>query len=160
MVSSAALLTLSGRSYAAEIAAWVHSTVELPLQELLALHGVSATPEPGSSLPMAQRLGLRVSESSGALIIKTVLRGGLGEKAGLCAGDEWLAAGDWRIHKLEDLGLLCGQAEHVQQVQITVSRDKKLLRLSLALPGATAEPSSSFMLRSSKDELLSAWLLG
>ncbi len=158
---AAALRQLSGRSYTAEIAAWVHGTGELPLQELLAAHGVSATPEPGASLPMAQRLGLRVSESSGSLIIKTVLRGGLAELAGIAAGDEWLAADDWRIHKLEDLSLLCGSASPAKAAAvITISRDKRLLRLKLALPGASAEPSSSFMLRSSKDETLSAWLLG
>ncbi len=154
---AAALRQLSGRSYEKQIAAWVHGTEELPVQELLEAHGVSATVEPGASLPMAQRLGLRVSESSGALLIKNVLRGGLAEKAGLCAGDEWLAVDDWRIHKLEELGLLCGSAE---QAVATVSRDKRLLRLKLMLPCATKEPSSSFMLRSSKDELLSAWLLG
>jgi predicted metalloprotease with PDZ domain len=154
---AAALRTLSGRSYEKEIAAWVHGTGELPLQELLEAHGVSATQEPGASLPMAQRLGLRVSESSGALIIKTVLRGGLAEAAGLAAGDEWLAVDDWRIHKLEDIGLLCGAAK---QTVATVSRDKRMLRFKLTLPSATQEPSSSFMLRSSKDELLSAWLLG
>ncbi len=155
---AAALLKLSGCSYAQEIAAWVHGTTELPIQELLALHGVSATPEPGSSLPMAQRLGLRVSESSGALVIKTVLRGGLAERAGLAAGDEWLAIDDWRIHKLEDLTLLCGKAP---QATATISRDKRLLRLPLQMPSANKEePSSSFMLRSTNDVAVSAWLLG
>jgi predicted metalloprotease with PDZ domain len=154
---AAALRKLSGRSYAKEIAAWVHGTADLPLQELLTAHGVTATAEPGASLPMAQRLGLRVNESSGSLIIKTVLRGGLAEAAGMAAGDEWLAMNDWRIHKLDDLGLLCG---NTKQAIATVSRDKRLLGLPLNLPNAASEPSSSFMLRSSKDELLSAWLLG
>ena len=155
---AAALLKLSGCSYVQEIAAWVHGTAELPIQALLAEHGVSATPEPGSSLPMAQRLGLRVSESSGALIIKTVLRGGLAERAGLAAGDEWLAIDDWRIHKLEDLTLLCGKAP---QAIATISRDKRLLRLPLQMPSAIKEePSSSFMLRSTNDIAVSAWLLG
>jgi predicted metalloprotease with PDZ domain len=154
---AAALRELSGRSYAKEIAAWVHGKEDLPLQELLAAHGVTATPEPGASLPMAQRLGLRVSESSGSLIIKTVLRGGLAEQAGLAAGDEWLAVDDWRIHKLEDLSLLCGNKA---KAIATVSRDKRLLRLPLPLPPKENEPSSSFMLRSAKDEPLSAWLLG
>jgi predicted metalloprotease with PDZ domain len=154
---AAALRQLSGRSYDKEIAAWVHSTADLPLQELLAAHGVSATPEPGASLPTAQRLGLRVSESTGALLIKTVLTGGLAQQAGFAAGDEWLAVDDWRIHKLEDVNLLCGNAA---KTVATVSRDKRLLRLPLTLPSATKEPSSSFMLRSTKDELLSAWLLG
>jgi predicted metalloprotease with PDZ domain len=154
---AAALRKLSGRSYEKEVAAWVCGTDDLPLQELLEAHGVTVTAEPGASVPMAQRLGLRVSESSGALMIKTVLRGGLAESAGIAAGDEWLAVDDWRIHKLEDLSMLCGKAA---KAIATVSRDKRLLRLSLALPLPSKEPSSSFMLRSAKDDLLSAWLLG
>ncbi len=153
---SAALKKLSGRSYANEIAAWVHGTDDLPVQALLAAHGVSATPEPAAALPIAQRLGIRVSDASGSLVIKTVLRGGLAEQAGLCAGDEWLAVDDWRIHKLDDVALLCGNA---LQTTATISRDKRLLRLSLMLPAANQAPSS-FMLRPSNDDLLTAWLLG
>jgi predicted metalloprotease with PDZ domain len=152
-----ALHELSGRSYAKEIAAWVHGTADLPLQELLAAHGCNAIAEPGASLPMAQRLGLRVSESSGNLIVKTVLRGGLAEQAGIAAGDEWLAVEDWRIHKLEDLLHLVGS---LPRITVTLSRDKRVLRLPLAMPAPEGEPSSSFMLRSAKDELLNAWLLG
>jgi predicted metalloprotease with PDZ domain len=154
---AAALRQLSGRSYAKDIAAWVHGTSDLPLQELLQAHGVSVTPEPGAGLPMAQRLGLRANESGGALTIKTVLRGGLAEQAGFAAGDEWLAVDDWRIHKLEDLAMLCGNAA---QTMATVSRDKRLIRLPLALPSASHEASSSFALRASNEEPLTAWLLG
>jgi predicted metalloprotease with PDZ domain len=154
---AAALRELSGRSYAKEIAAWVHGTDDLPLQELLAAHGVAAMPEPGASLPMAQRLGLRVSESAGALLVKTVLRAGLAEKAGIAAGDEWLAVDDWRIHKLEELSLLVG---HKNKTSVMISRDKRLLRLPLTLPPKEGEPSCSYMLRSTHDEPLSAWLLG
>jgi predicted metalloprotease with PDZ domain len=166
---AAALRELSGRSYAKEIAAWVHSTADLPLQELLAAHGVNATPEPGASLPMAQRLGLRVSESGGSLTVKTVLRGGLAEKAGVATGDEWLAVDDWRIQRLEDLTMLCGSKA---KVMLTLSRDKRLLRLPLQLPASiparmparasskAIEPSSSFMLRSGHEEQIKAWLLG
>ena len=154
---AAALRELSGRSYAKEIAAWVHGTVDLPLQELLAAHGCNAMRESAASLPMAQQLGLRVSEAGGSLIIKTVLRGGLAEQAGLAAGDEWLAVGDWRLSKLDDISLLCA---HQQTTMATVSRDKQLLRLPLALPAKEGEASSSFMLRSAQDGLLTAWLLG
>ena len=151
-----ALQAIGGRSYEKEIAAWVHSTQDLPLVELLQAHGVNITPEPATTLPIAQRLGLRVSESSGALMIKTVLRGGLAEGAGFAAGDEWIAVNDWRIHKLEDLAVLAGPAK---QITATVSRDKRLLRLKLPMPQATQQPSS-FMLRTGKDEPLSQWLLG
>jgi predicted metalloprotease with PDZ domain len=151
-----ALQAVGGRSYAQEIADWVHGTLELPLVNLLQAHGVNITPEPATSLPMAQRLGLRVSESGGALVVKTVLRGGLAEAAGFAAGDEWIAAGDWRIHKLDDLALLAGTAK---QVTATISRDKRMLRLKLVMPQASQAPSS-FMLRTGKDEPLTQWLLG
>ncbi len=151
-----ALQMIGDRSYASEIAAWVHGTQDLPLVELLQAHGVNITPEHASSLPMAQRLGLRVAESNGALIIKTVLRGGLAESAGFAAGDEWIAVGDWRIHKLDDLALLAGTAKKITAI---ISRDKRLLRLKLTMPQAQ-QPSSSFMLRTAQDEPLSKWLLG
>jgi hypothetical protein len=80
------LQDLGGRSFDAELDAWVHSTAELPLAELLQAHGIalqSDTPQP------AQRLGLRVTEGS-AVLVKTVLRGGLAEQAGMAPGDEWL----------------------------------------------------------------------
>ena len=39
-------------------------------------------------------------------------------------------------------------------------RHRHLLLLKLALPPKEGEASSSFMLRSAKDDLLNAWLLG
>jgi hypothetical protein len=84
---------------------------------------------------IAQRLGLRVTETAGVLRIKTVLQGGAAQRAGLCAGDEWLgvelAAGGWRLHKLDDLGAVLGPA---LKCVALVSRDKRLLRLPLTLP--------------------------
>ena len=139
---SAALLAVSGRSFDAELAAWVHGKAELPLQPLLEQHGVSVLEDPAQ---LAQRLGLRVSESAG-ITVKAVLRGGAAERAGFAAGDEWLgialagpagakvkAAPDagWRLNRLEDLLLYAGQAT---QLQVLVARDKRLLRLHLSLP--------------------------
>jgi predicted metalloprotease with PDZ domain len=139
---SAALLAVSGRSFDAELAAWVHGKDELPLQKLLEQHGVSVLEDPAQ---LAQRLGLRVSESAG-ITVKAVLRGGAAERAGFVAGDEWLGmeltppAGakakaapyaGWRLNRLEDLLLYAGQAT---QFQALVARDKRLLRLRLSLP--------------------------
>ena len=138
---SAALLAVSGRSFDAELAAWVHGKAELPLQNLLEQHGVSVLEDPAQ---LAQRLGLRVSESAG-ITVKAVLRGGAAERAGFVAGDEWLGmemtpAGakakaapnaGWRLNRLEDLLLYAGQAT---QLQALVARDKRLLRLRLSLP--------------------------
>ncbi|MBS0292059.1 MAG: M61 family metallopeptidase, partial [Proteobacteria bacterium] len=106
----AVLQQLSGRDWSAEMAQWVHGTQDLPLAELLAAHGITLQAEPAQP---AQRLGLRVAENGG-LQIKTVLRGGAAEAAGLMAGDEWLAVEAqgqaWRLHKLADLALYAGSA--------------------------------------------------
>ena len=90
----AVLEQCAGRSYAAEIQAWVHGCADLltasgtvpGLPELLRAQGIDWLTEPA---PLAQRLGLRVSEAEG-LQIKNVLRSSLAEQAGLAAGDEWL----------------------------------------------------------------------
>jgi predicted metalloprotease with PDZ domain len=131
------LAELSGRSFAQEIEQWVHATTELPLKELLEAQGVAVLEEPAQ---MAQRLGLRVSESAG-IHVKVVLRGGAAEEAGLASNDEWLGlevgtgktATQWRLSKLDDLALYAG---HATKVGILVARDKRLLKLTLHLPKA------------------------
>ena len=135
---AAVLESLGHRSFAPELAQWVHATSELPLQALLAAHGVVVHEDPSQ---LAQRLGLRVAESGG-VVVKTVLRGGAAEKAGFAAGDEWLgvalpksAGPGWRVTRLEDLTEVAGSAKKVIAL---VSRDKRLLQLSLTLPTASA----------------------
>ncbi len=140
---AAALEEVSGRSWAAELAAWVHGTGELPLEGLLERHGVGVLQEPAQ---LAQVLGLRVQENNGVQI-KTVLRGGAAERAGFAAGDEWLGvetvatgakkgpAGGWRLGKLEEVTLYAGAHKTVQAL---VARDKQLLRLQLTLPPAVS----------------------
>jgi predicted metalloprotease with PDZ domain len=130
---AAALLSASGRSFDAELASWVHGKTELPLKELLERHGVAVFEEPAQ---LAQRLGLRVTESQG-VVVKTVLRGGAAERAGFAPGDEWLgieaAKTGWRMSKLDDLLLYAGTKNKLQAL---VARDKRLLRLTLAMPAA------------------------
>jgi len=130
---AAALLSASGRSFDAELASWVHGKTELPLKELLEQHGLAVFEEPAQ---LAQRLGLRVTESQG-VVVKTVLRGGAAERAGFAPGDEWLgieaAKTGWRMSKLDDLLLYAG---HKNKLQALVARDKRLLRLPLTLPTA------------------------
>ena len=133
----AVLKELTGRSWAAEFKAWVHGTRDLPLQKLLASHGVSVHHEPAQ---MAQRLGLRVGEDH-SVQIKTVLSGGAAQRAGFAPGDEWLGiettgkpTGAWRLKKLDDLLLYAGP---IKKVTALVSRDRQLLRLQLSVPSAT-----------------------
>ena len=138
------LQTLGQRSFAPELANWVHGKQDLPLQALLLQHGVAVRDEPAQ---LAHRLGLRVSEAQG-VVVKTVLRGSVAESAGFAPGDEWLGleqveksknktstsmATGWRMSRLDDLLLAAGDT---QKVIALVSRDKRLLRLELKMPPA------------------------
>ncbi|MDF1484758.1 peptidase M61 [Ramlibacter sp. H39-3-26] len=148
----AVLEELAGRPFAAEMAAWVHGTGELPLRELLERHGATMLDEPSQP---AQRLGLRVAENGGSVQIKTVLRGAAAERAGMAAGDEWLgveAAGQgWRIARLDDIALYAGSAKHATAI---IARDRRLLRLPLEL--GTESRTARLLPRDSA--LLDAWL--
>ena len=134
-----ALKRLGKRSFDGEMAAWVHSTADLPLIDLLQGQGAKLSHD---KAPLAQQLGLRVAETGGSVQIKTVLRGGAAETAGMAAGDEWLglelapvrrggAAEAWRVHKLDDVQMLRGQRTRVTAL---VSRDNRLLKCALDWP--------------------------
>ena len=142
----AVLEQCGGRSYAPEIAAWVHGCADLPLPDLLRTQGIDWLTEPA---PLAQRLGLRVSETEG-LLIKNVLRGSLAEQAGLAAGDEWLGLevdsassngcsngststtpSAWRVRTLDEVAR---HAHGQHSVVALVARDGRLLRLPLRWP--------------------------
>jgi len=127
----AVLHDLAGRPFDKELAHWVHSTTDLPLEELLAAHGVALKADRPQ---LAQRLGLRVAENH-SVQIKTVLRGGAAEKAGMSAGDEWLGievqGQGWRISKLDDVTFYAGTHTTLQAL---VARDGRLLRLPVEMP--------------------------
>jgi predicted metalloprotease with PDZ domain len=160
---AAVLAQCGGRSFAPELARWVHSTIDLPLGPLLQHHGVLVVEDKPQ---LAQRLGLRVAESQGCLQIKVVLRGGAAEQAGLCAGDEWLAVGVkrsamWRITKLDDLLLYVPErAGKATAVQVLVSRDQRLHYLSLQLPDVERADLATWVLRSGDSTKVDAWLAG
>lgn len=136
------LAGLAGRSFADEIAQWVHGTGELPLQELLQAQGVDVRHEPA---PLQQGLGLRVDEARG-LRIKMVLDDGPAAQAGLAAGDEWLGIElpdqAWRIQRLDELLL---HLQPGQDFHALVARDARLLRLPMRLPPSDA--STTWQLR-------------
>jgi predicted metalloprotease with PDZ domain len=154
---AAVLEQVGQRSYAAELASWVHGKGELPLKALLEQHGVGVSEDPAQ---WASRLGLRVSENTG-LHVKTVLRGGFAEQAGFAPGDEWLAvepagaaSGDadgWRMSRLDDLPLYAGKAKKVTAL---VARDKCLLRLQLTMPPAM----TTWRLSVRDSEKIALWL--
>ena len=156
----AVLQELTGRSWRAEINAWVHGTRDLPLDKLLASHGVAVHHDPAQ---LAQRLGLRVAEDH-SVQIKTVLNGSAAHQAGLASGDEWLGVevaakapqktvSAWRIKKLDDLLLVAGAAKKITAL---ISRDRQLLRLPLAVPDAKVNRTWRLAIDNAK--LVSRWL--
>jgi len=152
---AAVLADLAGRSFTKEISSWVHGTADLPLKPLLTAQGLAVLEEPA---PIAERLGLRVTENDGVRI-KSVLRGGAAEQAGFAAGDEWLgltvgnakSASHWRLTKLDEIMLYAGNAT---KIGVLVARDKRLLPLSLTLPQAV----TSWRLAVRDNQLVKLWL--
>jgi predicted metalloprotease with PDZ domain len=153
-----ALKRVGGRAFDSELLHWVHGTADLPVQQLLARAGTHVKHD---KAPLAQQLGLRVSEANG-LVLKTVLRGGAAEAAGMAAGDEWLGlefkplkrsqqAEAWRITRLEEVNTLRGQRS---QLTALIARDKRLLRCPLTWP----EPTQAVKLGVGDAELLARWL--
>lgn len=154
---AAVLQTLGKRAFTTELNNWVHGKGELPLRTLMEQHGVTVHDDPAQ---LAQRLGLRVSETHG-IVVKTVLSGGAAEKAGFAAGDEWLGVesikpkndmpSGWRMQRLDDLLLYAGTAKKVIAL---VSRDKRLVRLELTIP----PPATTWRLAIKDAAKVDAWL--
>jgi len=152
------LRRLGRRSFSDELSRWVHSTEELPVLHLLERHGLQVHHD---NAPLAQQLGLRVTETD-AILVKQVLRGGAGEAAGLAAGDEWLGIElpaarrgappeAWRVRKLDEVRLLRGRR---QRVTALVSRDRRLLRCPIEWPAMT----QTVRLAAMEAGRLAAWL--
>jgi predicted metalloprotease with PDZ domain len=139
----------TGRSWQAEIGAWVHSTAELPVAKLLESQGIQIHVE---STGFGDRLGLRHSDSASGVQVKAVLRGSAAEAAGLAARDEWLGievgakglGGSWRVNKLSEVPELLGKE---RKFTALVSRDRQLLRLPFTVP----QQSSVWRLEAAKD---------
>lgn len=166
---AAALEAVGGRSYAAELAAWVHGTDELPLPSLLASFGIGIEMQPAA---MAQRLGVRVSESAlTGIRVTHVLADGAGERGGLAAGDEVIGSGDWRLRRLDDAWrclpppAAAGAAAGTEGVlELLVARDQRLLRLPVTPAAAGDAGNIGLRVRveaaPAERERRAAWLAG
>ena len=158
---AAALQAVCGRSLDKELAAWVHGTGELPLRALLASAGVAWQHQTAT---LAQRLGLRVSESALTGVKLThVLSGGAAQQAGLSAGDELLALDGWRLRRLDDALRLRVPGS---RATLLVSRDQRVLSLPLTWPDEAGEAAGAVSLalvdKPAKPALAlrEAWLAG
>ena len=150
----------TGRSWQGELQAWVHSTQELPIVELLAQHGVQAVPDTATP---AQALGLRVQEAH-SVLIKQVLRDSVAERAGLMAGDEWYgvevvdsaSTQSWRLAKLDELALYVPQG--TSQITALVARDRQLLRMPMTLPSDLHQAPGHLRLQIEDASAVDRWL--
>ena len=159
---AAALEAVGGRSYAPEIAAWVHGTDDLPVAALLQRFGVEIEPQPAA---LAQRLGVRVNESAlTGVKVTHVLRGGAGERVGLAPGDELIAAGGWRVRRLDDAirGLPAEGA-----TTLLLARDQRVLDVPLEVASLAPAGDAGALLLKPSDKadaaarrLYEAWLAG
>ena len=138
----------------------MHGTDELPLADLLRRFGVEIESQPAT---LAQRLGVRVAESAlTGVKVTHVLRDGAGETAGLAPGDEILAAGGWRVRRLDDaLRALAPEGA----TTLLVGRDQRVLEI--ALPAASLAANAGAVLLRPVDaaagdarRLYEAWLAG
>ena len=123
---AAALREVGGRAYARELAAWVHGTDELPLAGLFDAAGVTLGHSP---IGFAAALGLRLSEGAlSGVQVRSVLAGSPAARAGVAAGDELLAAGGWRIRRLDDAQqwLAAGQP-----IELLLVRDQRVVPLTV-----------------------------
>ncbi len=153
---AAALRHVGGRSYAKELAAWVHGTQELPLAELLDAAGVE---QRADKVGYAATLGLRLAESTSGVQVRQVLAGSAAQRAGLAAGDELIAVDDWRIRRLDEAQqwLTPGCA-----FELLLVRDQRVLRLKIE-PVRALAPAQVTLLPSAKpsaraQSLRRAWI--
>jgi predicted metalloprotease with PDZ domain len=136
---AAAFEVVGGRSYAREIAAWVHGTDELPLPTLLEAFGIeSRRDKPGFSAA----LGLRLAETGSVVQVKQVLASSPAARAGVSAGDELLAVDGWRLRRLDEAQQWITPGA---PFDLLVSRDQRLLTLRLK-PDPSPAPSIALAL--------------
>ncbi len=121
-----AVSDIAGWDLGSELQHWVHGTEDLPWSALIKPFGLTWQALPPS---LAERWGLKSSESAlTGIKVSQVMRGGLGEHIGLCAGDELLALNAWRLRRLEDISRLLPLD---QPATLLVCRDQVLLPLTV-----------------------------
>jgi predicted metalloprotease with PDZ domain len=153
------LKKIGRRSFADELAQWVHGTDDLPLRALLERFGIDWSEDAAT---LAQRLGVRVSESAlTGVKVSHVLRGGAAEQAGLSSGDELIAVRGWRLRRLDDALRLLPPG---QPAALLAARDQRLVELTLTLPAEVAPGAVALKVAPKPTKavqgLQEAWLAG
>jgi predicted metalloprotease with PDZ domain len=146
---ASALEAVGGRSFARELAAWVHGTDDLPLPRLLEAFGVELHRERAG---FSATLGLRLAEGAGGVQVKHVLTGSPAQRAGIAPGDELLAVDGWRIRRLDEAQqwLVPGAA-----FELLLSRDQRLHTCRVT-PEATTPANVALQLLRAPERLVAA----
>jgi predicted metalloprotease with PDZ domain len=130
----------AGDALADDLRHWVHGTDDLPLAALLARAGVTLAPET-SAPTLADALGLRVGEGPvSGVQVKSVLRAGAAERAGVAAGDELLAVDGWRVRRLDDAQAWGAPG---RRFELLLVRDQRVRRVEVQWP---AQPPRALQL--------------
>ena len=123
---------IAGQPLSPTLSHWVHGTNDFPWPELLNPFGLTWQ---ATTPTIAQRWGLKVSESAlTGIKVSQVLRGGLGEKIGLSAGDEVMGLNQWRVRRLDEAPRFLAPGK---PCPLLVCRDQALLTLTLPADAAT-----------------------
>jgi predicted metalloprotease with PDZ domain len=152
---AAVLERVGGRSFARELAAWVHGRAELPLAELLDAAGVQVLRDKPA---FAAALGLRLAENTSGVRVTHVLAGSAAQAAGLAAGDELIAVDGWRIRRLDEAQqwIVAGAP-----FELLLARDQRLRTLRI-VPDTRAAPTTRLALAARPERaalaLRRAWL--
>jgi predicted metalloprotease with PDZ domain len=132
---------VAGVDVSTALQTWVHGTEDPPWQALLERLGIAWKTE---ALTLAQRLGVKVSESAlTGIKVTQVLRGGVAETSGVAVGDELLALDGWRLRRLDDAQRLLNVSP---ESTLLVCRDQKVFELSLSILGHPSEVNGGVLL--------------
>ncbi|MEN8149126.1 MAG: PDZ domain-containing protein [Planctomycetota bacterium] len=115
----------AGRSLADEIAAWVHTTEELPFEAAFAAFGLELVPEKADEEPKAY-LGVTTKKDGGKVKVREVLAGTPAEAAGLAADDELVAIDGWRLGDLKER---LAERAPGDEVALTIARRSRLRKI-------------------------------
>jgi predicted metalloprotease with PDZ domain len=152
--------------------AWLRSTRELPLRDLLATHGVrldlraaessadrGGKPANPADGPEKAALGIRTRQDGAEIVVTGVVEGGAAQLAGLAAGDTIVALDGLRLER-GGVDAALARRRPGERVAIHAFRRDELLRFDAQLARAPADTCVLSEQPGAKARLLDRWLEG
>lgn len=117
------------------IARYAYGTADVPLEQLLAPHGISLSWKAALNVPS---LDVRTRQQGDSVVLAAVTEGGAAHKGGLSAGDVLVAVDGLRVDAPAGLERLLSQYRAGERVTIHVFRrdELRVFRVRLAAPAA------------------------